>query len=78
VTLRIAVTAPCNTALQADSHLLVLASQILVLAVPLEEVSKLLGHETIKTTERHYAKWVQRAAQLACEIAVSSWIAVCR
>ena len=27
--------------------------------VPLEEVSKLLGHESIKTTERHYAKWVK-------------------
>jgi integrase len=26
---------------------------------PAEEVSKLLGHESIKTTERHYAKWVK-------------------
>jgi integrase/recombinase XerD len=25
--------------------------------VPLEEVSKLLGHESIKTTEKYYAKW---------------------
>jgi integrase/recombinase XerD len=27
--------------------------------IPLEEVSKLLGHESIRTTERHYAKWVK-------------------
>jgi integrase len=34
-------------------------------SVPLEEVSKLLGHESIKTTERHYAKWVKgRQARL--------------
>jgi integrase/recombinase XerD len=26
--------------------------------VQLEEMSKLLGRESIKTTERHYAKWV--------------------
>ena len=26
---------------------------------PLPEVSKLLGHESIETTERHYAKWVK-------------------
>ena len=25
----------------------------------MEEVSKLLGHTSIKTTERHYAKWVK-------------------
>jgi integrase/recombinase XerD len=28
--------------------------------VPLEEVSKLLGHTSIKTTEKSYAPWVQR------------------
>lgn len=27
--------------------------------VPLEEVSKLLGHNSIKTTEKSYAKWVK-------------------
>jgi integrase/recombinase XerD len=27
--------------------------------MPLEEVSKMLGHESIKTTERYYAKWVK-------------------
>jgi site-specific recombinase XerD len=27
--------------------------------VPLEHVSKLLGHRSVTTTERHYAKWVK-------------------
>jgi integrase/recombinase XerD len=35
------------------------AVNLLQNGVPLEEVSKLLGHESIKTTERHYAKWVK-------------------
>ena len=25
----------------------------------LEEVSKLLGHESIRTTEKHYSKWMK-------------------
>lgn len=36
------------------------AVELLVAGVPLEEVSKLLGHDSIKTTERHYAPWVKR------------------
>jgi len=32
------------------------AVDLLGKGVPLEEISKLLGHESIKTTERHYAK----------------------
>ena len=35
------------------------AVDLLENGVPMEEVSKLLGHESIKTTERHYAKWVK-------------------
>ena len=35
------------------------AVDLLEKGVPLEEVSKLLGHQSIKTTERHYAKWVK-------------------
>src|SRR5204862_192025 len=35
------------------------AVSLLEKGVPLEEVSKLLGHESIKTTEKSYAKWVQ-------------------
>ena len=39
--------------------------------VPLEEVSKLLGHESIKTTEKSYAKWV-RARQDRLDALVSA------
>jgi len=35
------------------------AVDLLTKGVPLEEVSKLLGHESIKTTEKHYSKWVK-------------------
>lgn len=35
------------------------AVRLLENGVPMEEVSKLLGHQSIKTTERHYAKWVK-------------------
>jgi intergrase/recombinase len=31
--------------------------------VPLERVSILLGHSTIKVTERHYAPWIQKRQQ---------------
>jgi integrase/recombinase XerD len=35
------------------------AVDLLQKGIPMEEVSKLLGHESIKTTERSYAKWVK-------------------
>jgi integrase/recombinase XerD len=35
------------------------AVDLLEKGVPLEEVSKMLGHESIKTTEKSYARWVQ-------------------
>jgi len=35
------------------------AVDLLVRGVPIQEVSKLLGHLSIKLTERHYAKWVK-------------------
>jgi integrase/recombinase XerD len=35
------------------------AVDLLEKGVPMEEVSKLLGHESIRTTEKHYAKWVK-------------------
>jgi integrase/recombinase XerD len=34
------------------------AVDMLAKGLPLQEVSRLLGHESIKTTERYYAKWV--------------------
>jgi site-specific recombinase XerD len=35
------------------------AVSLLEKGVPIEEVSRLLGHESIRTTERHYAAWVK-------------------
>lgn len=35
------------------------AVDLLQKGVPLEEVSKLLGHSSIKTTEKSYAQWVK-------------------
>jgi site-specific recombinase XerD len=35
------------------------AVNLLQRGVPLEEVSRLLGHTSIKTTEKHYSPWVQ-------------------
>jgi integrase/recombinase XerD len=41
--------------------------------VPLEEVSKLLGHESIKTTERYYAKWVKARQDRLDSLVVGTW-----
>jgi integrase/recombinase XerD len=41
--------------------------------VPLEEVSKLLGHESIKTTERHYAKWVKGRQDRLDALVAATW-----
>jgi integrase len=40
-------------------------------SVPLDAVSKPLGHTSIKTTEKHYAPWV-KARQNALEEAVKA------
>jgi integrase/recombinase XerD len=42
---------------------------LLLKGVPLDSVSKLLGHSSIKITERHNAPWVQaRQEQLEAEV----------
>jgi len=42
---------------------------LLLKGVPLDSVSKLLGHSSIKITERHYAPWVRaRQEQLEAEV----------
>ncbi|HTS26251.1 MAG TPA: tyrosine-type recombinase/integrase [Bryobacteraceae bacterium] len=47
-----------------------LAVQLLLEGVPMERVSILLGHSSVKVTERHYAPWVQaRQAQLEADVA---------
>jgi integrase/recombinase XerD len=41
--------------------------------VPLEEVSKLLGHTSIKTTEKSYAPWVESRQNRLDDLVVGTW-----
>jgi Site-specific recombinase XerD len=50
-----------------------LAVELLLDGVPIERVAVLLGHSSVKITERHYAPWVKaRQAQLEADL-VSAW-----
>lgn len=51
------------------------AVDLLEKGVPLEEVSKLLGHESIKTTEKHYAKWVKGRQDRLDSLVTATWSA---
>ena len=45
------------------------AVELLLAGVPLEHVSVLLGHSSVRITERHYAPWIRaRQEQLEAEI----------
>ncbi len=45
------------------------AVEMLLAGVPLEQVSILLGHKSVKITEKHYAPWVKaRQEQLAANV----------
>ena len=49
------------------------AVQLLNDGVPLEDVSKLLGHTSIKTTERHYAPWVRSRQNALIQRVTATW-----
>jgi integrase len=50
-----------------------LAVELLLDGVPMERVSILLGHSSVKITERHYAPWVRaRQEQLESDL-VRAW-----
>ena len=49
------------------------AVDLLEKGVPLEEVSKLLGHESIRTTEHHYAKWVKGRQDRLDNLVTATW-----
>jgi integrase/recombinase XerD len=49
------------------------AVDLLEKGVPLEEVSKLLGHESIKTTEKHYSKWVKGRQDRLDSLVIGAW-----
>jgi integrase/recombinase XerD len=49
------------------------AVDLLQKGVPMEEVSKLLGHESIRTTEKHYAKWVKGRQDRLDALVTGAW-----
>lgn len=49
------------------------AVDLLVKGVPLEDVSKMLGHESIKTTEKSYAKWVKGRQDRLDNLVTATW-----
>ena len=49
------------------------AVDLLEKGVPLEEVSKLLGHESIKTTEKHYSKWMKGRQDRLDKLVTDTW-----
>jgi integrase/recombinase XerD len=50
------------------------ACDLLSKGVPLEEVSKLLGHESVKTTERSYAAWVTARQDRLDSLVTATWV----
>jgi integrase/recombinase XerD len=50
------------------------AVDLLEKGVPLDEVSKLLGHESIITTEKHYAKWVKGRQERLTNLVRATWV----
>lgn len=49
------------------------AVDLLQKGVPLEHVSKLLGHKSVTTTERHYAKWVKGRQDRLDALVSATW-----
>jgi integrase len=49
------------------------AAMALSSGVPLEHVSKALGHDSIKTTEKSYAKWIRDRQVLVVNSLAASW-----
>ena len=64
---------------QSDGHMIshrlraTFAVDLLQKGVPLEHVSKLLGHKSVKTTEMHYAKWVKGRQDQLDSIVSAAW-----
>jgi integrase/recombinase XerD len=49
------------------------ACHLLSKGVPMPEVSKLLGHTSIKTTEKHYSAWVKSRQDRLDELVMAAW-----
>jgi len=73
--------APCCTEARIDgsghmkAHRLrdTFACELLKAGVSLEHVSKLLGHRSIRTTEKSYAAWVPSRQEVLDKAVVSAW-----
>ena len=50
-----------------------LAVEMLLAGVPLEQVSFLLGHKSVKITEKHYAPWVKARQELLAANVRKAW-----
>ena len=51
------------------------AVDLLEKAVPMEEVSRLLGHTSIRITEKHYAKWSRGRQDRLDNLVSETWVA---
>ena len=49
------------------------AVEMLLAGVPLEQVSVLLGHKSVKITEKHYAPWVKARQELLAANVRKAW-----
>lgn len=65
--------------IESDGHMIshrlrsTFAVDLLRKGVPLEHVSKLLGHTNVSTTEKHYAKWVKGRQDLLDDVVSATW-----
>jgi integrase/recombinase XerD len=64
-----------NTGGHMKSHRLrdTFAVELLQRGVPIEDVSKMLGHRSIATTEKHYSPWVQGRQDRINNLVTESW-----
>ena len=49
------------------------AVEMLLAGLPLEQVSILLGHKSVKITEKHYAPWVKARQELLAANVRKAW-----
>ncbi len=48
--------------------------EMLVKGVPIEDVARLLGHSSVRTTEKYYASWVKARADRLEQAVMASWM----
>jgi integrase len=68
-----AANIPCNGHMVAHRLRDTFAVDLLEKGVPLEEVSKLLGHTSIRTTEKHYAAWIKGRQDRLDSLVTATW-----